>query len=136
MNKLSAFLHPVCETEEKEIVISTRFLDEKGEPIPFKIRALKQEESDAIIKRCRRMRKGANGQMQEYLDSTELSRQIVVASTVEPDFRAAELCEHYQVADPSLLPGKMLLAGEFAKLSQAIMELSGFSENLGEQAKN
>lgn len=38
MSKLSAFLHPIINQEEKEIVISRRFVDEQGEPIPFKIR--------------------------------------------------------------------------------------------------
>ena len=42
MSKLSAFLHPVVENKEKEVVISNRFLDEKGNPIPFKIRAITQ----------------------------------------------------------------------------------------------
>lgn len=136
MNRLSAFLHPVRETEEKDIIISDRFVDENGDPIPFKIRALKQEENDAIVKRCRKTKKGMNGQIQEYLDSTEMARQIVVAATVEPDFRSAELCEHFQVADPAMVPGKMLLAGEFTKLAQAITDLSGFSEDLEQEAKN
>lgn len=136
MNRLSAFLHPVSETEEKEVIISNRFVDEKGNPIPFKIRALKQEENDAIVKRCHRTRKGPNGQLQDFVDPTELTRQIIVAATVDPDFRSAEVCDHFGVADPAMVPGKMLLAGEFSKLSQAIMELSGFSEDLTEQAKN
>ena len=37
MSKLSAFLHPVTTSEEKEVVISNRFQDESGQPVPFKI---------------------------------------------------------------------------------------------------
>ena len=136
MSNLSAFLNPTFETEEKEIFISSRFVGEDGTPVLFKIRALKQEENDAITKRCRKTRKTANGQLQEYIDSTELSRQIIVAATVFPDFRSAELCEHYGTTDPTLVPGRMLFSGEYAKLVQAITELSGFDENLEEQAKN
>ena len=44
MSKLSAFLHPITENEEKEVVISNRFRDENGNPVPFRIRALTQED--------------------------------------------------------------------------------------------
>ena len=54
MSKLSAFLHPVTTSEEKEVVISNRFQDESGQPVPFKIRALTQEENDAITRQATR----------------------------------------------------------------------------------
>ena len=137
MNRLSAFLHPVSLKEEREIVVSTRFVDEQGKPVPFKIRSLTQEESDAISRKARKSRK-VGGQVQEYLDSTEFSRRLVVAATVEPDFSSTELCEAYGVMDPLLVPGKMLLSGEFTRLLKAITDLSGFDadEDLGEEAKN
>lgn len=56
MSKLSAFLHPVTTSEEKEVVISNRFQDESGQPVPFKIRALTQEENDAITRQATRRR--------------------------------------------------------------------------------
>ena len=134
MSKLSTFLHPVAVSEEKEIVISKRFQDEKGNPVPFKIRALTQEENDTITKQATRRAK-VNGQMVEQLDSTDFSRRMVVASTVEPDFRAKELCDAYGVLDPLMVPGKMLLSGEYAKLLRAITELSGF-EDMEDEVKN
>lgn len=134
MSKLSTFLHPVAVSEEKEIVISKRFQDEKGNPVPFKIRALTQEEDDTITKQATRRAK-VNGQMVEQLDSTDFSRRMVVAATVEPDFRAKELCDAYGVLDPLMVPGKMLLSGEYAKLLRAITELSGF-EDMEDEVKN
>lgn len=134
MSKLSTFLHPVAVSEEKEIVISKRFQDEKGNPVPFKIRALTQEENDTITKQATRRAK-VNGQMVEQLDSTDFSRRMVVAATVEPDFRAKELCDAYGVLDPLMVPGKMLLSGEYAKLLRAITELSGF-EYMEDEVKN
>ena len=74
--------------------------------------------------------------MQEITDTSELSRRLIVAATVEPDFSDAKLCEHYGVIDPVELPGKMLLAGEFAALSSAITDLSGFGADLSADAKN
>lgn len=125
MSKLSAFLHPVTTSEEKEVVISNRFQDENGRPVPFKIRALTQEENDRITKQATRQTK-VNGQTVEKLDSVDFSRRMVVSATVEPDFQAKELCDAYGVLDPLLVPGKMLLSGEYAKLLNAITDLSGF----------
>ena len=134
MSKLSAFLHPVAASEEKEVIISNRFQDEKGNIVPFKIRALTQEENDTITKQATRRVK-VNGQMVEQLDSTDFSRRMVVAATVEPDFRAKELCDAYGVLDPLMVPGKMHLSGEYAKLLRAITELSGF-EDMEDEVKN
>ena len=125
MSKLSAFLHPVTTSEEKEVIISNRFQDENGRPVPFKIRALTQEENDRITKQATRQTK-VNGQTVEKLDSVDFSRRMVVSATVEPDFQAKELCDAYGVLDPLLVPGKMLLSGEYAKLLNAITDLSGF----------
>lgn len=75
--------------------------------------------------------------MQEYLDSTEFSQRMVVAATVDPDFSSTEICQAFGVLDPLLVPGKMLLGGEFARLLSAITELSGFDDNFVEdEAKN
>lgn len=148
MSNLSAFLHPVQVSEEKEIIISDRFVqrDEKGEPVkdkagnyipvPFKIRSLTQEENDELVKKARRTRR-VNGQLQESHDSIAYSRSLIVAATVEPDFASEEMCKGYGVLDPNLVPVKMLHTGEYAKLQQAIIELSGFKDDLAaEEAKN
>lgn len=134
MSKLSAFLHPVTVREEKEIVISDRFQDENGDPVPFKIRALTQEENDKITRQAtRRVKNG--GQISEQLDSVDFSHRMVVAATVEPDFQAKELCDAYGVVDPLLLPGRMLLSGEYAKLLKEITGFSGFN-GVEDEVKN
>ena len=135
MGKLSAFLNPVSNNEEKEVVISRRFVDEKGDPIPFKIRAITQAENDQIIKASKRSVK-VNGVIQEKLDTTEMSRRLVVEGTVYPDFRDSELCNGYGTMNPYEVPGKMLLAGEFSNLLAEINALSGFDVDVEEEAKN
>ena len=135
MSKLSTFLHPVAVSEEKEIVISKRFQDEKGNPVPFKIRALTQEENETLVKAATisyRDRTGANA---SKFDRFKYIRSLVVEGTLEPDFRAKELCDAYGVLDPLMVPGKMLLSGEYAKLLRAITELSGF-EDMEDEVKN
>lgn len=135
MSALSAFLHPTVTCEEKEVVISRRFLGEDGKPVHFKIRALTQEKNAAIIRTATRM-KLVNGQLQESIDANELSARTIVEATVFPDFRSAELCEAYGTKDPLQVPGKMLLAGEFGRLIDAVSKLSGFDKSLDEEAKN
>ena len=121
--------------EEKEVVISRRFLGEDGKPTPFKIRSLTQEENAAIIKASTRQKK-VDGQWQDSIDANELSARTIVEATVFPDFRSAELCERYGTKDPVQVPGKMLLAGEFSRLIDAVSKLSGFDKSLDEEAKN
>lgn len=133
MSKISVFLHPAA-AAEKEVVISDRFKDEKGNVVPFKIKAITQEENDLISKKATKSYK-ENGQRYEYLDSVDYCRRLVVASTVDPDFRDKELCEGYGVLDPLQVPGKMLFSGEYAKLLQEIKALSGF-DDLEEEVKN
>lgn len=135
MSALSAFLHPAVTREEKEVVISKRFLGEDGKPTPFKIRSLTQEENAAIIKASTRQKK-VDGQWQDSIDANELSARTIVEATVFPDFRSAELCERYGTKDPVQVPGKMLLAGEFSRLIDAVSKLSGFDKSLDEEAKN
>lgn len=134
MSKLSAFLNPANIQEEREVIISDRFKDDKGNPVAFKIRAMTQAENDQNVKRCTKKRRVGN-QTEEYFDNIEFSRRTIVAATVEPDFRAKELCDAYGVLDPLLVPGKMLRPGEYSRLMQEINELSGFAD-LEEEAKN
>lgn len=149
MSKLYDFLHPVAVQEEREVVVSRRFVqrDEKGEPIldkngeavpkPFRVRAISQAENDALVKAATLTYKDRTGAKVKDFDRQKYVRSLIVAATVEPDFRDKELCEGFGTLDPAEVPGKMLLAGEFQKLADAISELSGFDDDDVEgEAKN
>ncbi len=136
MSQLSAFLHPVSLGEEREVVISSRFQDGEGNSVPFRIRPVTQWENDSITRLSRRTQK-VNGVLQDYLDTVEYNRRLVVAATIIPDFQNKELCKQYGTLDPLELPAKMLLSGEFRKLLTEILDVSGFSnENPTKEAKN
>lgn len=135
MSNLSAFLNPVSPVERQEVVVSKRFQKEDGSPAPFVIRPLSQKENDDLIRKSTRRTK-VNGQLAEHLDNAEYGRRVVVAATVEPDFTDAELCRAYGVLDPLEVPGRMLLVGEYSRLSRAILTLSGLDDDSEEQAKN
>lgn len=135
MSNLSAFLNPVNSVDRQEVVVSKRFRGEDGKPVPFVIRPISQAENDDLIRKSTRHSK-VNGQWVDRLDKTEYGHRVVVAATVEPDFACEEMCKAYGTLDPLEVPGKMLLTGEYGKLSQAIMELSGLDDDPEETAKN
>ena len=58
MSTLHAFLHPASAEDILEVEVSKRFRDENGKAVPFKIRAVTQEENDLLVKRSMRPVKG------------------------------------------------------------------------------
>ena len=138
MGVLSAFLHPEPMDITKEIIISDRFRED-GKPVPFKIRTISQAENDALVKKAQKVDM-VRGRRIQYQDDQKYTNSLIVACTVQPDFRDAELCQAYGTLDPLEVPGKMLLSGETAKLVEAIMNLNGFTiqppEEEEEEAKN
>lgn len=135
MSALSAFLNPVVTAEEKDVVISKRFQDEAGKPATFRIRALTQDANAALIKAATRSIK-VGGTYQDKFNSNEYNDRLIVAATVRPDFTSAEMCDAYNTKDPLSIPGRMLYAGEYMALVQAITELCGFEQSLDDEAKN
>lgn len=138
MDNLQAFLNPVSAEEVKEVVISKRFVDKDGKPVPFRIKTIMQEENERLTRKCRKV-ETIRGQRVESMDNQKYNRALIVACTVEPDFRNADLCKAYGTVDPLDLPGKMLTVGEANNLAREILDLNGFSdeaEQLEDEAKN
>lgn len=135
MNNLNAFLHPIQGDETREVMISTRFRGEGGKPVPFKIRALSQEENARISRQSMRLVRGGKRGEKE-LDTEVYTNRIIVAATIEPDFSSEAMCKAYGTMDPIEVPGKMLYAGEYKRLMDAIMELSHFNDDMEDEAKN
>ncbi len=132
---LYAFLNPVQQTEEKDVVISDRFKDRDGKVVPFRIKALSQGEIEDITRRSRKV-KIVKGQQIESVDPVEMTNRIAVAATVNPPFASKELCDNYGVLDPLMVPGKMLRPGEFNRLIDEISALSGYNEDTTLQLEN
>lgn len=135
MSMLSAFLHPVSTIVEKEVMISRRFVGETGEPAPFRIRSMTQEEMDSLVKKSTKTVK-VNGQQSELFDGLEFNRRLIVNATVVPDFSAKEMCDAYGVVDPLLVPVKMLLPGEYQRLLDAITSLSDIKKPGEEESES
>lgn len=136
---IKAFMQPPIEAETKKVIISERFADEKGKPLPFVIRAISQETNEGLRKQASKPIRKNGVTVGEDLDSIKYGRLLVLSCTVEPDFKDKELCDYYKTMDPAEIPSRMLGAGEYAKLVKEINKLNGFvmdDEALEEEAKN
>lgn len=137
MSTLKAFLNPTETSETKDVIVSQRFKDDEGNLQPFTIRTITQTENEHIIKACTRQVTSRTGPPTEKLDRTLYQNTLIVACTVSPDFSQTDLLTSLGVLSPTEGPGKMLIAGEFAKLVNEIMELNHFNDDdASEQAKN
>lgn len=133
MSSLNAFLHPL-QTENREVVVSDRFL-ENGEPVPFVIRPITQQENEEIIRKHTRRDKKGN----EVFDRVKYNRELTAAAVVEPDLNNADLQEAYGTLGAPRTLTKMLYAGEYGTLMEAVQKLSGLDQDINEdieEAKN
>lgn len=137
MSKLEAFLRPMQEEYTEDRVISTRFTDEDGNPVPFTIRSITQQRNQEIIKQCQHPPIKGKSEA-DLLNKTKYQNMLIVECVVMPDFKDERICANYGVVNPIDVPAKMLLAGEYSQLTMAIMDICGFRtpEELADDAKN
>ena len=141
MGSIKAFLQPPVMEETKEVIVSKRFKDENGNPVPFVIRVIDQETNDKLINQAtRKTRK--NGQIVRDFDEERYAKLLLSSCVVEPDFKNSEICAYYKAVDPLDVPGRMLNVGEYNYLVKKIRELNEIAlsdeefEGLVEEAKN
>lgn len=138
MSNLQAFFAQNVRSDiVEEFVVSERFKGEDGKPIPWKLRALTEEENEQIRRASMRPteKKREPGQIQPdvYL------AKVVVASVVFPDLKNAELQQSYGVMGAEALLKRMLLSGEYARLAKKVQEINGFDKDFNDlidEAKN
>lgn len=141
MTSLSAFFAQNVERiENKKVIISDRFKDEKGNPIPWEIKAITSEENDDIQRRSmvNVPIPGRKGQYRRELDDVKYQALLTTTSVVFPDLNNAELQDTYGVKTPEALLKKMLYLNEELKLTQEVLAYSNFEtlEEKVEEAKN
>ena len=127
MSKYTAFMAGAVEKiENKKVVVSNRFKDEKGKPIPFEIKALSADENDELQRRCmvNVPVPGQRGQYTRELDQIKYTAMLLTESVVYPDLNEAELQDSYGVRGAESLLRKMLYTGEYNVLAQEVMGLS------------
>lgn len=142
MSNLQAFFAQNVEKADiVERVVSKRFKDENGNPIPWKFGAVDGETEAAIRKQCTKRMPvpGKKGMFMPETDYDLFNLKLAVATIKFPDLNNAELQNSYGVMGAENLLQKMLLPGELAKVKQIAAEVNGFDLELNElveQAKN
>ncbi|MBJ6360875.1 phage portal protein [Paenibacillus sp. GCM10012307] len=133
MSDLQGFFaqNAVIDTTE-EFVVSPRFKDKDGRPIPWKIRSMKQRENEEIRKSATRKIRDKRGGYQVETNSDEYIAKLTVASVVFPPLKDEALQKSYGVLGADKLLSEMLLPGEYADLINKVQELNGFEKDINE----
>jgi hypothetical protein len=71
---------------------------------------------------------GKGTKRQAVLDEQKFGSSLIAASSKSLNFGDAKLLEKYGASDAGDCIQKALLAGEIAKITQAVMEISGFTD--------
>lgn len=100
----------------------------------FTVKALSNEDFREIGQRST----VPDGKGGKKTDNEVFNQLVVAKGCVDPNFNDKALKEHYGATDEADCVIKALSPGEFAKLLQAVLDLSGFGneEELIEEAKN
>lgn len=133
MSDLSAFYAQNAVTEEVEaFVVSDRFKDKEGNPIPWNLRSISASEDEECRKAATRRVKAKGSQSTVETNSDEYLAKMAVSCVVHPNLKDAELQSSYGVLGAENLLRKMLLSGEYIGLIQKVQEINGFDRDINE----
>ncbi|KAF6604461.1 phage tail assembly chaperone, partial [Bacillus sp. EKM417B] len=83
------------EAEEIRVPLSKRFVDKKGNIVPFIFKAITTERIDELEKESTTYKNVKGRGRVKDLDSQRFYARIAVESTIYPDFRSKELRDAY-----------------------------------------
>ena len=128
MGNLGAYLRPIPAGKTKEIFLEN-FKDEKGNKIPFVVKAITPKENEMIVKR---------NTIKGKLNSTTYGNELIVTCLETPNLKDTELCSFYGVMDPMEVPSLMFTIGEKQVVMDAITEINDIkmASTLMNEAKN
>lgn len=142
MSNLQAFFaQNVEKVEIEEHVVSKRFKDENGNPIPWKFGAISGDEDTANRKASTKRMPvpGKKGLLIPETDFELYALKNAVATIKFPDLNNADLQKSYGVMGAETLLQKMLLPGELTEVKKIAQSVNGFDigmDELVEEAKN
>lgn len=142
MGNLSAFLaENAVKVENIKCIVSKRFVDEDGKPIPWEIQCITSDEDEALRKACTK-RVPIPGKRNQFTMDTDYNLylgKLAAKCTVFPNLDDAELQNSYGVMGSDALLKRMLTSGEYAEFLTKIQEVNGFDVAFDEkvdEAKN
>lgn len=132
---LQSFLKEnAVQAEYVDYVVSSRFKDSEGKPIPWKLKILDQKEDEELRRKC--TKKAFNPGTKDvtmHLDSDLYGTKLICASVVEPNLNDAQLQQSYGAVGAEDLIRKMLIPGEYSDLVLAIMEANGHDMGMSDK---
>lgn len=97
---------------------------------PIVIEAISEKENDRLKKAATKTRIAKGGRRISDLDTDLYTDQLIVRCVVSPDLDNAELQDFYGTqGDPAGTLKAMLLAGEYADITEKLLELNGFGDD-------
>ncbi|MGN7455497.1 phage tail assembly chaperone [Paenibacillus pasadenensis] len=127
-NRQTAVLHALLSADtrpQKDIPMKRLGVD-------FTIQALDGKTISRIQEQCTHFA-GKGSKREKILDEEQFGALVIQKSCVVPDWTARELTEKYGTPADAIMG--LLLAGEIARLSSEILEISGFDSD-EEEVKN
>ena len=141
MSDFRMFMVGSGESEVVDYVASKRMVDEKGNPMAWKLKAIDSDLDERIRKECTK-RVAVNGKRGQYIPETDTDKymaKLCVACVVYPNLNDVELQDFYGVKDAESLLKKMLKPAEYTELKVRVNEVLGYDlsmEDEVEEAKN
>lgn len=136
-DNLKAFMaESAIQYKEVDYVASERFIDEKNNPIPWKLRILTETELSKLKAQCKKRVTNPKTQ-QSYIetDSSKLADLMIENSVIYPNLNNAQLQDSYGAVGAIDLAKKMLIPGEYNDLILAVNEANGFNSGMTEKIK-
>ena len=141
MSDFRMFMVGSGESEVVDYVASKRMVDEKGNPLAWKLKAIDSDLDERIRKECTK-KVAVNGKRGQYVPETDTDKymaKLCVACVVYPNLNDVELQDFYGVKDAEALLKKMLKPAEYTELKVRVNEVLGYDlsmEDEVEEAKN
>lgn len=137
-----AYFEP-AETSDEDLLhalLSAESVVTKQEYLPrfgyFTIKSITADEYNRLVEQCKYPVKNKRTHQLEYkLNEEKLSLLLIKEACIKPNWSNEQLLEKYGTSDPCVVINKRLLIGEISQLNSAIMDISGFSDDM-ETVKN
>lgn len=112
-----------------EFLVTDKFVDKDGKPIPWLIRAISAEEDQKIKDQFTEVTTDRRtGVRSESFDQNSYIIGLAAKGVAEPDLTDRNLQKSYGVTNSFYLLQKMLSAGELQRLALKVIEVSGLDD--------
>lgn len=117
--------------QTKQIIVSEKFVDKDGNPIPWTIKKISGERERLIENGCVTERVDRRtGTVTQLRDDNLYIASLAADAVVFPDLANSELQKNRGAKGKVDLLRKMLSVGELLRLSTAVTEFSGLGDDL------